>query len=206
MGFSENIKNKVKEKAFSRCVICHSPFVEVHHIIPLKENGANTEENAAPLCAKCHDLYGGNPEKRRQIRQMRDQWYREVERKRQTEALFFERIKVLNSDERMLGSKKIAIYHVIFKDEDFNESAQYIFKLVRYAQENNPGIPRCLYLDIEEHRNSQGGFDNDMFELQTKFLLKFLMKYLTEAYTPFGKIVNKDNQLDDVPTLLEIIV
>ena len=32
-------------------------------------------DNAAPLCARCHDVYGGNPDKRKQIRETRDLWW-----------------------------------------------------------------------------------------------------------------------------------
>jgi hypothetical protein len=50
-------------------------MIEVHHIIPEAEEGPNTLDNAAPLCAGCHSIYGGNPVFRKQIRQMRDNWY-----------------------------------------------------------------------------------------------------------------------------------
>ena len=32
-------------------------------------------QRAAPLCAACHDQYGGNPDKRKAIREMRDFWW-----------------------------------------------------------------------------------------------------------------------------------
>ena len=75
MPFSEKVKSQARKKAHFRCVICHEPFVEVHHIVPDSENGPNTLDNAAPLCAGCHDAYGNNPDKRKQIRDMRDLWY-----------------------------------------------------------------------------------------------------------------------------------
>lgn len=75
MPFSERVRLEAKQRAGFRCCICNKMFVEVHHIIPESEGGGNTIENAAPLCAACHDLFGGNPEKRKQIRQMRDYWW-----------------------------------------------------------------------------------------------------------------------------------
>jgi hypothetical protein len=75
MGFSEKIKNEAKRKAAYRCVVCKEPLVQVHHIVPESEGGPNTLDNAAPLCALCHDRYGGNPDKRKQIREMRDFWW-----------------------------------------------------------------------------------------------------------------------------------
>jgi hypothetical protein len=81
MGFSESIKEKVKERAHFKCCLCHKNWVmDVHHITPASEGGPDTEENAAPLCANCHDLYGGNPDKRKFIEQSRDFWYDYCER------------------------------------------------------------------------------------------------------------------------------
>lgn len=76
MPFSERTKLAVKRKAHYACCICHRPGqIEVHHIIPQEENGPNTQDNAAPLCPSCHELYGANPLKRKAIREMRDFWY-----------------------------------------------------------------------------------------------------------------------------------
>lgn len=51
-------------------------------IISLQADGGEDDlSNAAPLCASCHDLYGGNPEKRKTLRQMRDYWWQLMERR-----------------------------------------------------------------------------------------------------------------------------
>jgi hypothetical protein len=50
-------------------------FVEIHHILPQAEGGSDEEDNAAPLCASCHETYGANPTKRKFIREARDWWY-----------------------------------------------------------------------------------------------------------------------------------
>ena len=75
MAFSEKVKLEAKQRADFCCVVCHQPFVEVHHIVPQFDGGPDTIENAAPLCGSCHDLFGGNPDKRKQIREMRDFWW-----------------------------------------------------------------------------------------------------------------------------------
>ena len=74
------MKVQAKKRAQFVCVVCGHPFVEVHHIVPEADGGPNEIENAAPLCAGCHDLYGGNPEKRKTIRQMRDAWFEHCEK------------------------------------------------------------------------------------------------------------------------------
>ncbi|MEK6818861.1 MAG: HNH endonuclease [Nanoarchaeota archaeon] len=76
MVFTEAVKLEVKTKAHYKCCICNSfGFVEVHHIIPQAQDGSDDLDNAAPLCTKCHDDFGGNSDKRRWIREKRDFWY-----------------------------------------------------------------------------------------------------------------------------------
>ena len=75
MAFSETLKIAVRKRAHLRCCICRSVGVEIHHIIPQEESGSDTEENAAPLCPSCHEIYGANQTKRKFIREARDFWY-----------------------------------------------------------------------------------------------------------------------------------
>src|SRR5260221_11617732 len=79
MAFSLQITNRVKEKAAFRCCRCQSIGIEVHHIIPQKHQGPDIFENAAPLCPNCHTWFGDNPQKRKEITQMRDWWYKRVD-------------------------------------------------------------------------------------------------------------------------------
>jgi hypothetical protein len=76
--------------------------------------------------------------------------------------------------------------------------------LVRDAQERAPGQKRLLYLDIEGHRNSEGGFDADMLELQKEFLIGFLAQFLTEISAPLVKAENAKPQDNDIPPQLLI--
>jgi rubrerythrin len=76
MAFSEQVKQKVKKRARFKCCLCRRRWgTHVHHIKPESESGPDTEDNAAPLCADCHGLYGGNPDMRKFIKQNRDFWY-----------------------------------------------------------------------------------------------------------------------------------
>ena len=54
-----------------------------------------------------------------------------------------------------------ALYHVMRDREDFGETAQALFEIVRYAITEFTGRRRLLYLDIEGHRNPACGFDRD---------------------------------------------
>jgi hypothetical protein len=75
MVFTEALKASVRRKAHHSCCMCKSVGVEIHHIIPQEDDGPDTEENAAPLCPSCHEIWGGNTQKRKFIREARDLWY-----------------------------------------------------------------------------------------------------------------------------------
>jgi hypothetical protein len=79
MAFSDSLKLIVKKKAHFKCCLCQSLNIEIHHIIPQEENGEDTEDNAAPLCPSCHEIFGSNPSKRKMIREARDFWYEACE-------------------------------------------------------------------------------------------------------------------------------
>jgi hypothetical protein len=65
--------------------MCQGLFIEVHHIIPESQGGPDSEDNAAPLCASCHAAFGGNPDKRKTIREMRDFWYERCDKRMESE-------------------------------------------------------------------------------------------------------------------------
>lgn len=202
MGFSEKIKLEARKKSNFKCFICQKPFVEIHHIVPLSENGEDSLENASPLCAYCHDIYGGNPEKRKQLKQMRDHWWELVE-KWQLQIINATDLNItLNDAPKNINQSRnqgVAIYHNIFSYEGFEESAEILIDLIKETQKDHPNHKRFLYLDIQGHRNDEGAFDGDMFELQRNFILGFLMPYLTEVYLPLISVKNKYPQKNDFP-------
>ena len=80
MAFAEALKRKIRDQADGRCCMsdCHKVDIDIHHIEPQAEGGPDTEDNAAPLCAGCHRAHGGDPGKRKMIREHRDRWYEAV--------------------------------------------------------------------------------------------------------------------------------
>lgn len=50
-------------------------------------------------------------------------------------------------------------------DTPFEQAVQAIVEAIYSAQEERPGVPRYLRLDIEGHRKPDGGFDRDAWEL-----------------------------------------
>lgn len=95
--------------------------------------------------------------------------------------------------------KMIAIYHRIYKRENFETAANDLIKLIHKTQEQQPGKPRALYVDIDGHRNKVGGYDEDMRELQTEFGIGFLLQFLKEVHFPLGSFKNTKKQNNDVP-------
>lgn len=79
-----------------------------------------------------------------------------------------------------------------------------MFKLLIAAQRKTPNADRALYVDIDDHKNSHGGFDRDMLELQKEFGIGFLGKYFTEIHFPLIDFKNPNPQCNDIPKTLEI--
>jgi hypothetical protein len=100
--------------------------------------------------------------------------------------------------------KAVAIYHVVYAYEGFEDAAGKLFEMVRNAARKYPGKPRHLYLDIEGHRNAAGEFDADMTELQQEFILGVLAPYLSRVRIPLLDAERREPQRDDVPERLEI--
>jgi hypothetical protein len=102
------------------------------------------------------------------------------------------------------AEKPIGLYHVVYPHEGFNEAATALFEVVRGAEQRSPGQRRVLYLDIDGHRNDEGGYDLDMYELQTHFVVDFLMPFLTESHLPIGLHIANPKPHNDVPDMPEI--
>jgi len=103
------------------------------------------------------------------------------------------------------GADAVALYHIIYEHEGFEDSAQNLFKLVKQAQRLSPGKKRKLFLDIEDHRVKEGYFDADMIELQKDFLLGFLITYLSEIHCPLFGETNLNPQENNIPADLILI-
>lgn len=97
MAFNQQIINEVQEKAAFKCCRCQSIGIEVHHIIPQKDKGSDTLDNAAPLCPNCHASFGDNPIKRKEITHMKDWWYKVVEKLYSTKDINYQLLNDINT-------------------------------------------------------------------------------------------------------------
>lgn len=98
----------------------------------------------------------------------------------------------------MATKKGTAIHHVVKEQDNFETTAKRIFLLIEEAQKNRPNSDRHLHLDIEGHRNENGGYDSDMFELQKEFI-GFIMPYIKSVNLPLWEMTNKKPQINDLP-------
>lgn len=99
----------------------------------------------------------------------------------------------------------IALYHLVKANETFDDAAEMLLQIVQLAAREHPGQPRHLYLDIDGHRNEEGGWDHDMFELYKGFILGYLGRWLTSASLPHtADRVEWPSQREDVPKHLII--
>lgn len=63
------------------------------------------------------------------------------------------------------------IYHRVMRNENFEKAANDLYDLLIETQKKYPDSSRLLYLDIDGHRNSNGGFDKDMLEFLAIILM-----------------------------------
>ena len=77
MPFNEATRIEALSRAGYACCVCRQPMVslEVHHIQPEALGGPNTLDNAIALCPNDHEDYGGNPDKIKRIKEIRNYWY-----------------------------------------------------------------------------------------------------------------------------------
>jgi hypothetical protein len=209
MAFSDTIKHEALKRSAFRCCICHDIAADAHHIIPQYENGKNTISNAAPLCASCHDLFGDNPSKRKKIRQMRDYWWAIVRARNEfiiKTGKWDENdyVEIDSESRHLLKNMGLTLYHVIMSSDTFEDAAQVLFSMIFLAQKKYPNQERYIFIDIVGHRNENGGFDNDIFELQSYFNLNVILSYVTRIYSPLICVQNKYPQNNNIPDTLEI--
>lgn len=104
-----------------------------------------------------------------------------------------------------LPPKPIALAHRVLANDDFDRTAQILLTLLNRAQRQCPNADRVLFLEIAGHRNSKGEYDQDMLELQTKFMAEFLIQFLVRVETPLGIFKNPGLQNNAIPARLNLI-
>lgn len=124
MAFSESVKLKVKHLAAFKCCRCQNIGIQIHHITPQEYGGKDELDNAAPLCPNCHDYFGANPVKRKEIKEMRDWWY--------------ERVKLMyqQPDYRLLAQVNDKVERLLRSDSDRKKGIDSLKKILKTVAES----------------------------------------------------------------------
>jgi len=80
--------------------------------------------------------------------------------------------------------------------DDYAGSVARALGLLREIMRKFPGKPRIFVLDIEGHRNSEGGWDGDALDYQGT-LTRELASWFTEVQVPLIHIKNSGPQRED---------
>lgn len=94
---------------------------------------------------------------------------------------------------------EVELNFTVKKSDTLDSVAPRIMELIVNAQEKCPNQDRYLFLEIEGHRNANGGFDKDMMELQTHFLLGVIAEYVKGIKTPSYRFKNPKDQNNSFP-------
>jgi len=89
MPFPKEVREEALVASGRHCCLCHhfcGIKIEVHHITPEGKNGADTFDNAIPLCFNCHaDMLTYDPShpkgtkySENELRRHRDSWYAKI--------------------------------------------------------------------------------------------------------------------------------
>lgn len=203
MPFSEEVKLEVKKKSDFRCVVCGTPIVEIHHIIPQEEYGPDTIENAVALCAHCHNIYGGNSSKRGELIELRNAAYKRIEEKFNPQQQYIKMEKAQGRCKTIKEEEDVVLNCCISEKETFEQAATKIYNLIYTMGKRYPKQKRTLIVEIRGHRNEEGGYDKDMFELQYEFLLKCMLPFVHNLHIPLISVKNEKQQQDlDSPKLM----
>ncbi len=97
------------------------------------------------------------------------------------------------------------ILHTMRADEGFDETAEILMKLIHDTQHKSPDAPRHLVFTVEGHRNDEGGYDEDAWELINNFIPGFLSRYLTQYEHPYAAVRMPNPQRNDPPQTVSIV-
>lgn len=129
MPFTEEIKLAIKRRAHFSCCLCEAIGIKIHHIIPQADGGADTEENGAPLCPSCHEIYRANPTNRKLIEESRNFWYEICENR-------------YKSDPNLLASLDAQIKNVATKADLDAGAATMKIMIEKIANDGSRSIPQ----------------------------------------------------------------
>jgi hypothetical protein len=102
------------------------------------------------------------------------------------------------------NGKAILLTDLMRKSDDYAGSIARALGLLRHTMHKFPGKPRIFVLDIEGHRNGEGGWDADALDYQHA-LTGVLAQWFTEVQVPLIHIkINGPQREDDIDGLVDL--
>ena len=173
-------------------------FGHRHNDVRLKPTRGQEQILLCP-CVWCGNFPGsGNPLQVSRAAADNSQW---SARAILSPSIFKRRFKAVIMGNIRKDHDGVHLDYSVTQRQNFDQAVFGLLQLVQEAQRDYPDEPRHLQLAVEGHRLPNGAFDSDMFELQSKFLMEFLMEYLTSANTAFVLVKNPKPQKNVVPPL-----
>jgi phosphopantothenoylcysteine synthetase/decarboxylase len=159
----ENVRLDVIARANSRCCICQTPFVQVHHIDSDPSN--NDPGNLAPLCPNCHNQAHATagmtvnltPSR---VAALRDRWYRYCDQRKDGSCIGPNAMLKLKNFVRAMAlaeygwKKTFASVDVAYKSMTRDEIIDHVF-----ATTNRDDLVTYLEAVKQMYQVSKGGED-----------------------------------------------
>lgn len=103
------------------------------------------------------------------------------------------------------AEKGVGLYHEVWLNDTFDHAAKALFRIVRSAEDDYPGVPRLLYVDVHGHRDESGEFDDEIRQLD-EFVRTTLALYVT-SYPMLltGEQGENPQQRNDVPERITVL-
>lgn len=90
------------------------------------------------------------------------------------------------------------LYHRVLEHESVTEAANDIWNVIRMSYEKRNPDERTLILDIDGHRNSEGGFESPMYLFIKQVCVGILPAFVDEIKTPITRIESSSVTFNDV--------
>ena len=168
MGFPSKIREDIFVKSARHCCVCHrykGIKVEIHHILPKKQGGEDTFENAISLCFDCHSdaghYFAGHPKGSKfspeELLKHKNEWFRIVQEHQiessnlpnveliikdgHFEPVFIKEVtkfvdkNIFRSSAKLLGKDSLDFFDNLKEDNNFENNKKFIPFYYQYAKD-----------------------------------------------------------------------
>ena len=100
------------------------------------------------------------------------------------------------------NTQTVALYHEIEENKTVLQAVTNIWNLIQDAYTSDRMDVDAdmleLYIDIEGHRNDEGGFSEDMYLMQKQLFINIIPAFVDTIHFPLGDVEDRDADLEEV--------